>query len=421
MWKQRYSVLAILFITWVVSYLDRMVMTVAIPYIATDFNLSPVAMGIVLSTFFAGYAIFQIPGGMLADKFGPRKVMTAGIAWWTIFTFITGMAKSLSPMLFIRFLFGVGEGVFPGSSWKTIANWFPVKERTTANGFMMSSNFLGPAIAPLFVVAVMAAWGWRAVFYSLLVPGVLIVLLLWFFVKDTPEQSSLVSSNELAEIRGNEPAAFVASGKKATFADIIKSPIAWQCFLTWFAYDITFWGFMSWVPTYLVKERGYEMIKMGITASVPFFAGTLGLILGGYLSDKFFKNNRKVLVVITNLLGASFLYATYYAVNNDILTCMTFAGLFIGMAFGSIWGLPMNVMPKEVMGAASGFINMAGQIAGFISPMVIGYLVQASGNFQSAFMFLIAGSLASAAVASTIRQKKDVNSVCVKNTGEDIA
>lgn len=406
MWKERYTILAILFITWVVSYIDRMVMTVAIPYIAADFNLSPVAMGVVLSTFFAGYAIFQIPGGMLADKFGPRKVMTAGITWWTIFTVITGMAKSLHPMLFIRFFFGVGEGVFPGSSWKTIANWFPVKERTTANAFMMSSNFLGPAIAPLFVVAVMATWGWRTVFYSLLVPGAVIILLLWFFVKDTPEESPRISSQELEEIKGSEPVALGATGKKATFADVIKSPIAWQCFLTWFAYDITFWGFMSWVPTFLVKERGYEMVKMGITASIPFFVGTLGLILGGYVSDKFFKNNRKVLVVITNLLGAVFLYATYSASASSILAYMTLTGLFIGMAFGAIWGLPMNVMPKEIMGSASGFINMAGQIAGFISPMVIGYLVQVSGNFQSAFMFLIAGSVASALIASTIRQRK---------------
>jgi len=409
MWKERYTVLFILFITWVVSYLDRMVMTVAIPYIAIDFNLSPMAMGVVISTFFAGYALFQIPGGILADKFGARKVMASGIAWWSIFTFGTGLVNSLQPMLLLRFFFGVGEGIFPASSWKTIANWFPVKERATANGFMMSSNFLGPALAPLFVVAVMSAWGWRSVFYSLIVPGILITLLIWFFVKDNPQESARVSAQELAEIRGNEPVGSAVVSNTITFSDVLKSRVAWQCFLTWFCFDITFWGFMSWIPTYLIKERGFEMVKMGITASVPFFAGTIGLILGGYISDKLFRNNRKLLVVIGNLLGAFFLYITYSASTDTILPIMTLAGLFIGIAFGAIWGLPMNVMPKEVMGAASGFINMAGQIAGFISPMVIGYLVQVSGNFQSAFLFLVAGATFSAIVAATIQQKKTVS------------
>lgn len=405
--KQRHIVLVLLFFGWVISYLDRMVMTVAIPYIATDFNLSPVAMGVVLSTFFAGYALFQIPGGMLADKFGPRKVMVTGLAWWSVFTAFTGAATSLGQMVIIRLLFGIGEGVFPASSWKTIANWFPVKERATANGFMMSSNFLGPAIAPLFVVAIMASWGWREVFYVLLFPGLIIAVLMWIFVKDSPEKSDRISRQELAEIQSVEPVSLSAGGKKVTFGDVLKSKIAWQCFLTWFSYDITFWGFMSWVPTYLIKERGMTMIKMGITASIPFFAGMAGLILGGYISDKFFKNNRKILVIVTDLLGALFLYTTYYSSADSIMFNMILAGFFIGMAFGAIWGLPMNVMPKEVMGSASGFINMAGQIAGFISPIVIGFLVQASGgNFETAFFFLIGGSVLSAIVAATIKQEK---------------
>lgn len=146
--KKRHVILMILFLGWVVSYLDRMVMTLAIPYIAQDFNLSPVQVGAVISAFFFGYAIFQIPGGILADKYGPRKVMVTGISWWTVFAVLTGFMNSLSPMLVVRALFGIGEGVFPAASWKMIANWFPTKERSTANGIMMSSNFFGPAVAP---------------------------------------------------------------------------------------------------------------------------------------------------------------------------------------------------------------------------------------------------------------------------------
>src|SRR5690349_8670127 len=112
-WQARHTVLSILFATWIVSYLDRIVMSVAIPYIAADYHLSPLAMGIVMSVFFAGYSISQIPGGVLADKFGVRKVATLAMLWWSVFTAATGAAGNLTQMLIIRFVFGLGEGVFP--------------------------------------------------------------------------------------------------------------------------------------------------------------------------------------------------------------------------------------------------------------------------------------------------------------------
>lgn len=402
--KLRHKILAILFLGWVVSYLDRMVMAVAIPYIAQDFSLSPVEVGAVMSAFFFGYALFQIPGGMLADRFGPRRVMVAGISWWTVFTVITGFMHSLTPMLAIRALFGVGEGVFPASSWKTIANWFPTRERTTANGFMLSSNFFGPAIAPLFVVAVMSAWGWRAVFYSLLIPGVIMVWLLVKYASNTPEGHIKITAEELAEIKDSGTVASGVSAAKISFGQILRSPIAWQCFLIWFFFDITFWGFMSWVPTYLVNERGYEMVKMGVTASVPFFVGMLGLILGGWFSDKFFADRRSLFVFGSNLLAGIAIYFTYHASADMIMTVMSLAGLLIGIAFGAIWGLPMTVMPKEVMGAASGFINMAGQIAGFIAPLLLGFLIQKSGSYYTAFMVLSGSPLIAALLALTVRR-----------------
>lgn len=404
--KLRHKILAILFLGWVVSYLDRMVMTVAIPYIAKDFSLSPVEVGAVISAFFFGYALFQIPGGLLADRFGPRRVMVGGISWWTVFAVITGVLGSLKPMLFVRALFGMGEGVFPAASWKTIANWFPAKERSTANGFMMSSNFFGPAIAPLFVVAIMSAWGWRAVFYSLLIPGVTMVFLLLKYASNTPETHPNITAEELAEIKEGEPTVSPVAGEKVSFTRILKSPIAWQCFLIWFFFDICFWGFMSWVPSYLVNERGYAMVKMGMTASVPFFAGTVGLILGGWFSDKFFPNNRALFVCVANILAGVSVYFTYHASAEMVLIIMSMAGLLIGVAFGAIWGLPMNVMPKEIMGAASGFINMAGQIAGFIAPLLLGFLIQKSGSYYTAFMVLSGAPLIAALLAATVRKSR---------------
>jgi sugar phosphate permease len=404
-WKFRYTVVGILFVTWIVSYMDRMVMSAAIPYIAKEWNLSPSAMGVILSAFFAGYALCQVPGGILADKFGPRRLATIGLVWWSTFTAITGFATSLANMVWIRVAFGIGEGLYPGGALKLISIWFPLKERATANAFMNSSNALGPALAPLFVAVIMAAWGWRTVFYTLFVPGLIMALFIWVYVRDKPSESRHVTEAELAEITSKEPQ-LGSLAKKAGFLEVMKVPIIWQCFLIWMLFDVMFWGFVSWLPSYLVRQRGFELVKMGITASLPFFAGTIGLNLGGWISDKFFVGKRKQWIIMANLISALFLYLTYTVESaNTAVVFQTFAGLFICMAFAGIWALPMNVIPSSIMGTAGGFINLGGQIAGFCSPMIMGFLIQAAGGkFDTAFMFLMGGAIASSMVALTVNE-----------------
>jgi len=409
--KKRNIVLAILFIAWTVSYMDRMVMSVAIPYIAKDFHLTPVTMGVVLSSFFAGYALFQIPGGLLADKFGPRKVMAVAISWWSVFTFLTGLASSLTIMLVIRFLFGLGEASFPGGSWKTIANWFPKKERSTATGIMMSSNALGPAIAPLFVVGIMAAYSWRSVFYFLFIPGMIVVGLVWFVIRDNPSESKLLSPEELKVIQDRSDEEDKVT-RKLRLQDVLKLLVVWKIFLIWFTFDITFWGFSSWIPTYLVEQRGFHLVKMGITASLPFFAGTVGLVAGGYVSDKYFVGKRRNLIIAADLLAAVCLYLTY-TIGTEVwaMVALTFSGFFMCLAFGGIWALPMTILPQEVMGGSSAFINFGGQIAGFISPMVLGFLIeQAGGTFGTAFSVLIIAIVVSAGISLTVHDRKMVSS-----------
>lgn len=400
--KVRHVVLAVLFVCWTFSYLDRMVMTVAIPYIADDFNMSPLEVGTVISAFFIGYALLQIPGGMLADRFGPRRVMIVGVTWWTIFAVLTGCMRALNPMLGMRVLFGIGEGVFPASSWKTIATWFPVKERSTANGFMMSSNFLGPALAPLFVVGIMNVLGWREVFYFLAIPGIIMVYLLWRFVADTPDTHPRISKEELAEINDGHTEELVQG---ISFAELLKRPIAWQLFILWFFFDFSFWGFLSWTPSYLVKERGFAMLAMGITASLPFFAGTLGLILGGWLSDKVFSQRRSLFACCLCLLAAVGIYSSYRATVDTVEVILAITGLLQGGAFGAIWGIPMTLLPKEIMGTASGFMNMAGLMAGALAPVVMGFLIEVSGNYHSSFVVIALALVITGLLLLTVRKR----------------
>lgn len=412
MWKKRYTAITIVFMVWLLSYMDRMVMATAIPYIAKEFDLSPVAMGAVLSSFFAGYFLCQIPGGILADKFGARRVMAFAVLWWSVFTAVTGAVGSLMSMIYVRFVFGIGEGIAPAATWKALAIWTPMKDRGMANGLMMASNALGPALAPLFVVAVMQAWGWRAVFYSLLIPGVLLALWIWYSLPDKPADKKGITPEELAELEENKAELGTANtASNMSFWNVISESAVWKSFLILFFSNISVWGFTSWLPSYLVKARGFELTKLGFAASIPFFAGTVGFVLGGWLIDKPFKNNKKIPLIFNQIMGAIFLYMTYTVQSLDMLIVyQTIACFFLFTATGVIFGLPMSAISKEIAGRAMGIVNTGGQLAGFLSPIIVGYLVQSSGaagtNFDSAFQFFIVATLCSALVGFTFKQRK---------------
>ena len=404
-WKARHTVLAIIFFSWIVSFMDRIAMSVAIPYIAVDFDLSPLAMGVVMSAFFASYSISHIPGGLFADMFGVRKVATIGMVWWSAFTAITGVVANLTQMLTARFVFGLGEGVYPACSFKTVAVWFPKSERAMASSIMLAATSLGAAISPLLVGWIMSSWGWRAAFYSLSLPGALVALLFWIFIPNKPADSKRVSSDELKEIE--EDYAGQSSEEKIEYREIIRQPYILKYFFALFSFDIAYWGFTTWLPTYLVKARGFSMTEMGIVASLPFFAGVVGSLLGGWLSDKCFSENRKIPIISTQLLAALCLYLTFASKSEAMLIVwQTLAGFGLKFFFSTFWALPMNTVPRKLMGITSGFINMAAQIAAFISPLCVGYLVGISGGkFSLTFEFMIASIFVSCAIIFTLPNK----------------
>lgn len=402
-WRVRYSVLAVLWLGWLFSFLDRMVISISLPFIGSDFNINSVAQGAILSSFFAGYSIFQIPGGLLADKFGFRKILSIGITWWSIFTTMTGMVLSYPSMLIVRCLFGLGEGCFPGASWKAISTYFPRKQKGTATAIQSTVNTLGPAVASVVAAAIIAAYGWRRVFILLGIPGVLIGVFIWLKFKDNPAEHPKMTKEELAEL--DQDVCEREDKSRISFKDFLTKPILWQMVLIWFLFDITFWGFVSWLPTYLMKARGFSLIKTGIFGSLPYLVGTVSIVLGGYLSDHT-KGQRKWLFIPNAFISGLFLYLTYKApTTNMCIVYQCTAAFFMFLAQGAFWGLVVDSMPPSIAGASTGTVNFGGQIAGFISPFVMGYLIQVSGgSFDTAFIFIILAIIASAMVAFTVNQ-----------------
>lgn len=402
-WKVRYSVLAILVATFTISSIDKIAMSVAIPYVAADMQLSPAEMGWVMSAFFLAYSIFQVPGGILADKFGVRRVATIAMVWWSFFTALTGAATSLVQLIGARFIFGLGEGVYPACAFKTVATWFPKKERATANSFMFAATFLGAALAPLLVVAIITLWGWREVFFGLLIPGMVMAFIFWRFVSDDPSDNPRVGAAELREIAARDDDQRLPEVAGETLVAVLLNPIVLRYVATIFAFDLTYWGFTTWLPTYLVQARGLSMVEMGIFASLPAFAGTAGCILAGWMSDRYFSNRRRTPIILSQIIAAVFLYLTFTATTTTALVVFqTLAGFFLMYFFGVFWALPMNTVKPENMGVTGGFINMSGQIAAVTAPLVIGYLVDASGGFGSAFAFLIGALIISCLIVMTI-------------------
>ena len=272
-WKARHSILGVLFLTSIVASMDRMVMSSALPYIASDFHLSAVQSGILLSAFFASYSLSQIPGGLLADRFGVRLVTTFAMLWWSAFAALTGLAASFVQMLATRFMFGLGEGVFPAAAFKAVAVWFPQKERATANAVKLASTPLGSALAPLFVVGIMSLGSWRTVFLAIFLPGLIVSILFWLFVKDRPADSKRVTADELFEIEGVDVASVRQTAPKVSFVKAVRQPYIVRYFAVLFAFDIGYWGFTSWLPSYLVKARGFSIVGMGLASSAAVFRG----------------------------------------------------------------------------------------------------------------------------------------------------
>ena len=389
--KARWRICGLLFLTWLMSYVDRSMMPMAIPLIGQEFHLSTTVMGAVISAFFLGYACMQIPGGLLADKFGARKMMTAGVALWSVFSVLTGAATSLANLIWVRILFGLGEGLHPPAAFKALASWFPSDERARANGVVMSSNTLGPMITPIIFAGLVGAFGWRHAFWLISIPGFLIAAAVYWYVRDQPAEDSKTAPRE--------------SERHASFTELLRYPALWRLFFIYLAWDVMWWGFQAWLPSYLLKERGFTLIGTGAVAALPFAAGFVGMLIAGYISDRI-RKPRGVLAAV--LLGnALFMLLTATAPNATMaVVFLTATGFFLPAIHGPFWSLPMDLLPSRVIGYASGFINTGGQIAGITAPVVIGALIQFTGHYAAGFTFMAISAAASALLVATLRDSK---------------
>ncbi|HEV2521751.1 MAG TPA: MFS transporter [Candidatus Acidoferrales bacterium] len=382
----RWEVLFLLCLMYLITYLDRVSLANTATMISKEYGFSKATMGIIFSAFIWSYALFQVPGGWLGDRFGPRRVLSTIMAYRTVIAVLTTLATGFYSLWGIRFLLGVGEaGAFPTAT-RAMQMWYPRDERGFVQGISHAASRFGAAIGPPVAVAIMIHFGWRSVFYVIGGLSLLWSLLYLLVYRNMPEEHTKVRRAELARIRGLDDKgeirqANVARRPKVPWSILLRHGNMWAVMCAYAAYIYSLWFFLSWLPSYLIEYRKFTLIKTGIFASMPLAAGVVGDAFGGWLTDKLLvkTNNlkfarRSVAIVAMLGCGTCTLFAALSANPNTAVYCLTAAMFFLEMTIGPAWAVPMDV-GGEFSGTVSGMMNMGGQFVGALSPTVFGFLV----------------------------------------------
>jgi sugar phosphate permease len=388
--RYRWVILAVLWLTLLLSYFDRVAIAAALPFMTSELHLSGSVAGLLSGALFLSYTLVQVPAGRITDRWGQRRFIVAAIAWWTVFSVLTGaVAGSIAALLAVRFLMGAGEGFHPPPLWRTMANWFGSGRRALPLAIMLTALPLGPALAPAIAFPVIAAWGWRWVFYATVVPGVLVALLALVLLRDTPERRD-ATAPQAARRTATHRAWWV--------------PHVWLTFGAFLFYGFVLYGLMGWLPTYLITYRHLDLGRAGWLSTSPYLAGTVGLLVGAYLCQRRFNHARRAFVATTYLATAACVAATAAAPTVPLAgAALTGAGMFLYAGLGPFWSVPMDVVAPDEVGTWLGFINMGTQISGFLGPILIGWLLQTTGSFQPALVAMIVSLLLGAGCLLAIR------------------
>ncbi|MFI6421890.1 MFS transporter [Streptomyces sp. NPDC050842] len=375
----------LLFAAWLVDYADRLVINLVLPSIGAEFHLDRTQQGLVVSAFFLAYALCQIPGGMLADRFGGRRVTLCALLAWSVFTALTGFAWSFAVLLALRFAFGVAEGVFPPAAMKVLVERTRPEERMGANGAVMSSNAIAAVITPLAVAPLVAVFGWRSAFWSTAALGLvaLVAVRLWL-------------PAPLPRTDGTTPTEEAAA--RPPLREVLRKGVLWRFSLMMFGYSTIVWGLNTWVPTYLSEEHGVSLTAAGALVAIPALGAAAATLLGGRLSDRLGGHHRKIIVPGMGVSAVALLLMANTPSLTGFVVFGTLAIFAASLAYMPIFAVPLSGLTPEYVGVGSAVIIVGGQIAGVLAPPVMGALADAF-SFQVAFGFLVLGAVIAAVMS----------------------
>lgn len=414
--RARFAILALICFATMLNYADRAVLGVAAPAMTKELAISPVVMGVIFSAFSWTYAAAQVPGGVLLDRLGTRLTYTLSLILWSFFTLLHGFAFGVVALLIFRLGLGIAEApCFPTNS-RVLSTWFPQQERARANGVYAVGQYFGLAFLSPLLFWIVAEWGWRALFVLFGAIGIAYGVI-WYFLYRDPEESASVNDAELAHIRAGgglshkgQPVNFSwkVAGQLLRKRQILGASIGQFCG------NSTLVFFLTWFPTYLATERHMDWLKSGVFAVMPYIAACVGVLVGGFVSDALLRRTgsanlgRKLPIVTGLLLASSIILANYVDSNTMVIVVMSIA--FFGQGMVNLgWTLIADVAPKQFIGLTGGLFNFCANVAGIITPLVVGFVLAWTGSFYGALAYI--GSLGVIGAAAYIFIVGDVRRV----------
>jgi MFS transporter, ACS family, glucarate transporter len=399
--RVRVRVLGFAFALTAITYLDRICISAAAPFIMRDLSLTALEMSFVFSAFTLAYSAFEVPSGWLGDVKGPRRVLTRIVLWWSVFTMLTGAAQGLRSLVVIRFLFGAGEaGAFPNMA-RSLSRWFPLRERGRANGVMLLGSRVGGMISVPLALLVISAWGWRMSFVVFGLTGVVWAAAWQAWYRDRPEEHPAISLEEVAWIQQDNPAprAHVPTPWRALF----QSRNLYAICAMYFAFGYGLYFYFTWLPTYLIQELGFSPLAGGAFAALPFFLAGLADVAGGWLTDRLshqfgLKVGRCYLGFVAFFTCGVLLFASTLAagaVAKALLLALALASADFGLS--AAWAVSLDIAPDHG-GVMTGWMNTFGNLGGLFGPIVVGYAIDRWQSwtipFYIAAAIYVAGALA---------------------------
>jgi ACS family D-galactonate transporter-like MFS transporter len=394
--KVRWVVAGLMWSAIAINYIDRTVLSAAAPHLQSEFHLGAMEMGIVMSAFFWSYALLQLPAGMLADRFGQKIVLGMAVFWWSLATAVTGLASGFKSLVALRVMLGVGEaGSYPSNAG-IATRWFPRQERATVAGIFDSGSKLGGAIALPLIAWLLAVFDWKVTFAITGALG-LVWCVVWVLVfKNSPADHRRVSASELAYIRADEEA---PRQNGAALADVpwyrlFAHRNIWAMCIGFFMINYNSYFFITWLPTYLVKERGMSMMEMGFMASLPLILSMVVEIFAGWASDRVYASGRlsltatrKLFLIIGLLMASSIGFAAFAASPLVAVALLCVAKSGTTVAASQVWALPGDVAPRNMVSRVAGIQNTVSNMGGVVGPVVTGAIVGSTGSFVAALLF----------------------------------
>jgi len=414
--RARWGILAMLFIMTTINYADRATISIAAPEIKKALGLSPVSLGYIFSAFGWSYVVAQLPGGWLLDKFGSKITYFFSIFFWSLFTLLQGAVgffvggAAVALLFTLRLLVGAAEAPsFPGNSRLTSA-WFPTSERGLAAAIFNSAQYFATVLFAPIMGWLVHSFGWKSVFYVMGGLG-LAMSFVWMKTVYGPKDHPGISKSELDYIEAGGGLVDLDSAKAtvpvkqvntwACIKELLSSRMLLGVYVGQYCITTLTYFFLTWFPVYLVQARHMTILKAGFVASIPAVAGFLGGVLGGFVSDRLLKAGyslsvaRKTPIVMGMLMSMSLIACNYVGADKIVVALMSLA--FFGKGVGALgWAVVSDTSPKEAGGLSGALFNTFGNTAGITTPIIIGYIIQGTGSFAGALVFV--GANAAAAI-----------------------